>query len=111
MLEVATGKGIAQMHNQHRAVEFRKFLTAIDKAVPAELEVHLKYDNLATHKTETIRRWLIRHPRFHLHFPPTGSLCLNLIERWFAEITMKLIRRGVRRSVKHLKADSETVGA
>lgn len=89
--------------NDHRAVEFRKFLTAIDKAVPAELEVHLVCDNLATHKTETIRRWLARHPRFRLHFTPTGSSWLNLVERWFAEITMKLIRRGVHRSVKHLK--------
>lgn len=69
--------------------------------------MHLICDNLATHKTETIRRCLVRHPRFHLHFTPTGSSWLKLVERWFAEITMKLIRRGVHRSVKHLKTDIE----
>jgi transposase len=104
-LEVATGKVITKMGTQHRAVEFKAFLTEIDKQVPAELDVHVICDNLATHKTETIRRWLIRHPRFHLHFIPTGSSWLNLVERWFAEITMKLIRRGVHRSVADLTAD------
>jgi len=67
--------------------------------------VHLICDNLSTHKTEAIHRWLIRHPRFHLHFIPTGSSWLNLVERWFAEITMKLIRRGVHRTVADLQAD------
>jgi transposase len=104
-LEVATGQVITQMHNQHRTVEFRKFLTAIDKAVPADLDVHLVCDNLSTHKTETIHRWLVRHPRFHLHFTPTGSSWLNLVERWFAEITLKLLRRGVHQSVQALQHD------
>jgi transposase len=106
-LEVATGKVITKMSAQHRAAEFKAFLTAIDKQVPTGLDVHLICDNLATHKTEAIRRWLIRHPRFHLHFTPTGASWLNLVERGFAEITMKLIRRGVHRSVTDLKADIE----
>ena len=106
-LEVATGKVIAKMTAQHRAAEFTAFLTEIDKQVPAELDVHLICDNLATHKTEAIRRWLIRHPRFHLHFTPTGASWLNLVERWFGEITRKLIRRGTHRSVADLKTDIE----
>jgi transposase len=104
-LDVATGKVITQMRGQHRATEFKAFLAKIDKQVPAGYDVHLICDNLATHKTETIHRWLVRHPRFHLHFIPTGSSWLNLVERWFAEITMKLIRRGVHRSVGDLQAD------
>src|SRR3954453_19209704 len=106
-LEVATGKVITQMSQNHRAIEFKAFLTTIDKQVPAGYDVHLICDNLATHKTETIRRWLIRHPRVRLHFIPTGSSWLNLVERWFAEVTMKLIRRGVHRSVADLKNDIE----
>jgi transposase len=104
-LEVAgptAGRVITQLHPQHRAIEFRKFLVAIDKAVPAGYDVHLVVDNLSTHKTAAIHKWLLAHPRFHLHFTPTGSSWLNLVERWFAEITMKLIRRGVHRSVKDL---------
>jgi transposase len=104
-LDVATGKVITQMRDQHRAAEFKAFLIKIEKEVPAELDVHVICDNLATHKTEAIRRWLVRHPRFHLHFVPTGSSWLNLVERWFAEITLKLIRRGVHRSVTDLKND------
>jgi transposase len=106
-LDVATGKVITQMTAQHRAAEFKAFLAEIDKQVPAELDVHVICDNLSTHKTDAIRRWLVRHPRFHLHFIPTGSSWLNLVERWFAEITMKLIRRGVHRSVAALKDDIE----
>jgi len=104
-LEVATGKVITQLRRRHRAVEFRQFLATIDKTVPADLDVHLVCDNLATHKTDTIHRWLVRHPRFHLHFTPTGSSWLNLVERWFAEITLKLIRRGVHHSVHDLEQD------
>ncbi len=96
-LEVATGKVITQMHSRHRAIEFRKFLNTIDRQVPTGLDVHLICDNLSTHKTQAIKNWLVRHPRFHLHFTPTGASWLNLIERWFAEITTKLIRRGVHR--------------
>jgi transposase len=107
-LEIAgpsAGRVITQIHPRHRAVEFRKFLIAIDKQVPTDLDVHLICDNLSTHKAPTVHRWLLTHPRFHLHFTPTGSSWLNLVERWFAEITVKLIRRGVHRSVKDLARD------
>ena len=82
------------LHRRHRATEFRKFLVRIDKAVPAGLEVHLVCDNLATHKAPAIQAWLARHPRFRLHFTPTGASWLNLVERWFALITGQAIRRG-----------------
>src|SRR5207245_5397610 len=101
---IADGNVISALHRQHRAVEFRKFLVAIDKAVPAELDVHLICDNLATHKTPAIRDWLARHPRFHLHFTPTGSSWINLVERWFAALTEKQLRRGVHRSTRELEA-------
>ena len=84
------------MHARHRSLEFRKFLDRIDRAVPEGLEVHLILDNYGTHKTPRIHRWLARHPRFHLHFTPTGASWLNLVERWFAALTEKQIRRGVR---------------
>jgi transposase len=102
---IADGTVISAIHRQHRAVEFRKFLTAIDKAVPPELDVHLVCDNLATHKTPAIRDWLDRHPRFHLHFVPTGSSWINQVERWFAYLTDQLIRRGVHTSVRALERD------
>ena len=86
-------------------MEFRKFLTAIDKAVPAGLDVHLICDNLATHKTPAIRDWLARHPRFHVHFTPTGSSWINQVERWFGYLTDQKIRRGVHKSVQALEAD------
>lgn len=102
---IADGAVISQLHRRHRAVEFKKFLTAIDKAVPAELDVHLVADNYATHKTPEIQAWLARHPRFHLHFTPTGSSWLNQVERWFALLTDKLIRRGVHTSTQALEND------
>lgn len=102
---IADGTVISALHRRHRAVEFRKFLVAIDKAVPAELDVHLVCDNLATHKTATVRDWLARHPRFHLHFTPTGSSWLNQVERWFGLLTEQLIRRGVHKSVLDLERD------
>jgi transposase len=102
---IADGTVISELHRQHRAVEFRKFLVAIDKAVPAELDVHLVCDNLATHKTPAIRDWLTRHPRFHLHFTPTGSSWINQVERWFGLLTDQLIRRGVHKSVVALEND------
>ncbi len=104
-LDIASGKVIGGLHARHRAVEFKKFLDQLDREVPAELEVHLILDNYATHKTPTIKRWLVRHPRFVLHFIPKGSSWLNLVERWFAEITTKMLRRGVHRSVADLEAD------
>jgi transposase len=106
-LDLATGKVIGSMHARHRAIEFRKFLIAIDKAVPADLDVHLILDNYATHKTPAIRKWLVAHPRFVLHFTPTGASWINLVERWFAELTRRLLQRGVHRSVAELSADIE----
>ena len=102
---IADGTVISELHRQHRAVEFRKFLTAIDKAVPAGLAVHLVCDNLATHKTPAIRDWLARHPRFHLHFTPTGSSWINQVERWFGYLTDQMLRRGVHKSVQALEKD------
>src|SRR5215217_3075806 len=102
---ITDGTVISALHRQHRAVEFRKFLVAIDKAVPADLDVHLICDNLATHKPPAIRDWLARHPRFHLHFTPTGSSWINQVERWFGLLTDQLIRRGVHKSVVALEND------
>ncbi|OEJ62736.1 DDE endonuclease [Streptomyces agglomeratus] len=102
---IADGTVISELHRRHRAVEFKKFLTAIDKAVPAELDVHLVCDNYATHNTAEIRKWLARHPRFHVHFTPTGASWINQVERWFGLLTDKLIRRGVHTSVKALEDD------
>ena len=102
---IADGTVISELHRRHRAVEFRKFLVAIDKAVPADLDVHLVCDNQATHKTPAIRDWLARHPRFHLHFTPTGSSWINQVERWFGFLTDQLIRRGVHKSVVALEND------
>ncbi len=94
---------IGEMHQRHRAVEFRKFLQTIDQRVPRGLDLHLIIDNYATHKTPLIQRWLLRHPRFHLHFTPTGASWLNLVERWFAALTEKQLRRGVHRSTRELE--------
>jgi transposase len=104
-LDIASGKVIGGLHARHRALEFKKFLDRLDQEVPAELELHLILDNYATHKTPTIKRRLLRHPRFVLHFVPKGASWLNLVERWFAELTTKLLRRGVHRSVAELNAD------
>ncbi|MER5995766.1 IS630 family transposase [Streptomyces viridosporus] len=104
-LEVATGKVIGSLHRRHRAVEFKKFLARLDQEVPAGLEVHLILDNYVTHKTPAIRQWLLARPRFHLHFTPTSASWLNLVERWFAELTQKKLRRGVHRSVQALERD------
>ena len=102
---IADGTVISQLHRRHRAIEFKKFLVKIDKAVPADLDVHLVCDNYATHNTPEIKTWLARHPRFHVHFTPTGSSWMNQVERWFAMLTDKLIRRGVHTSVQALEAD------
>jgi transposase/transcriptional regulator with XRE-family HTH domain/DNA-binding CsgD family transcriptional regulator len=104
-LDVASGQVIGSLHRRHRSVEFRRFLTKLDKEVPEDLEVHLVCDNDATHKTDTIQRWLATHPRFHLHFVPTSSSWLNQVERWFAELTTKLLQRGVHTSVHALQVD------
>jgi transposase len=102
---IADGTVISSLHRRHRAAEFRKFLVRIDKAVPADLDVHLVCDNLATHKTAAIQDWLARHPRFHLHFTPTGSSWINQVERWFGYLTDQKIRRGAHKSVQALEAD------
>lgn len=102
-LNVATGTVIGEFHQRHRAVEFRKFLDTVEAAVPAALDVHLILDNYGTHKTPRIRRWLARHPRYHVHFTPTGASWINLVERWFAALTEKQLRRGVHRSTHELE--------
>ncbi|WP_443074638.1 IS630 family transposase [Streptomyces sp. NBC_01431] len=105
---VATGEVITALHRRHRALEFKKFLIRIDKTVPAHLAVHLIVDNYGTHKTPTIRAWLGRHPRFHLHFTPTYSSWLNQVERWFGFLTDQKIRRGTHHNVQTLEADIRT---
>jgi transposase len=102
-LDVASGKVISQLTPRHRAVEFKRFLARIDRAVPAQLELHVICDNSSTHKTPAIQRWLLAHPRVQLHFTPTYSSWLNLVERWFAELTTKWLRRGTHRSVAELE--------
>jgi transposase len=104
-LDISSGKVIGSLHARHRTVEFKKFLRQIDTTVPTELDIHLILDNYTTHKTKVVQRWLLAHPRFHLHFTPTGASWLNLIERWFAELTNKKLRRGAHRSVRELNAD------
>ncbi len=103
-LDVKSGRVAGTCHRRHRAVEFRKFLDPIDDTVPDDLEIHLILDNYATHKTPLIRRWLAKRPRFHLHFTPTGASWINLVERWFATLTEKQIRRGTHRSTRALEA-------
>ena len=107
-LDVASGNVIADLTPRHRAVEFQKFLNLIDKNVPEHLDVHVVLDNQSTHKTPSIQRWLLRHPRFTLHFTPTYSSWMNLVERWFAELTTKWIKRGTHRSVRELVASIRT---
>jgi transposase len=103
-LEIATGSVIGKCWPRHRAIEFRKFLNQIDRAVPAELTVRLVLDNYATHKTKEIRAWFLRHPRYHLHFTPTHSSWLNQVERWFALLSQRQIKRGSHYSVRELEA-------
>ena len=103
-LELKTNRVIGQLHRRHRSQEFRMFLDAIEANVPANLDVHIVMDNYGTHKTAMIRKWFAKRPRFHVHFTPTYASWINLVERWFAEITNKRIRRGIFRSVKELEA-------
>ena len=103
-LSTATGKLLGRCYQRHRSVEFKKFLQVIDKSVPKSLDVHLILDNYRTHKTALVHEWLLKHPRFHLHFTPTSASWLNLVERWFAELSSKQIKRGCHRSVKELEA-------
>jgi transposase len=103
--DLASGSVLAQPYRRHRSQEFLRFLKLIDKAVPKDLDLHLVLDNYATHKTPAVKDWLIRHPRFYLHFTPTGSSWLNLVERWFAELTNRKLRRSAHRSVTELETD------
>jgi transposase len=103
-LDARTGKIIGQNQQRHRSTEFRNFLDTIEKKAPEELDVHLILDNYGTHKTKLIRDWLAKRPRFHVHFTPTSASWLNLVERWFALLTERQLRRGVHRSTKELKA-------
>ena len=103
-LDARTGQVIGQCHRRHRALEFRKFLDAIESEVPAELDVHLIADNYATHKTALIRNWFARRPRFHIHSTPTSASWLNLVERRFGLLTEKQLRRGVHQSSAELEA-------
>jgi transposase len=107
-LDVASGHVISDMSPRHRAEEFRRFLNLIDKQVPAGFDVHVVLDNSSTHKTPMIQRWLVSHPRFTMHFTPTYSSWLNLVERWFAELTTKWIKRSAHRSVRDLTASIRT---
>ena len=107
-LEVATGKVIGECLPKHRHNEFLTFMKTIEKEVPAGLEVHLILDNYATHKHPNVTAWLAKHPRFHLHFTPTSSSWLNLVERWFRELADKALRRGAFHSVPDLIAAIET---
>ena len=107
-LNVASGQVITAMTARHRAEEFRKFLNLIDASVPEGLDVHVVLDNVSTHKTPAIQRWLVRHPRFTFHFTPTYSSWLNLVERWFAELTNKWLRRSTHHSVRDLVASIRT---
>lgn len=107
-LDTRTGKVIGQTQHRHRSEEFRKFLDTIEDNVPAELDIHMILDNYGTHKTALIRNWLAKRPRFHLHFTPTSASWLNLVERWFAALTDKQLRRGVHRSTKELETAIRT---
>ena len=102
-LDIATGEVIARCFPRHRAREFLKFLRTIEANVPADLDVHLVMDNYATHKTPAIRKWFARHPRWHIHFTPTSASWLNQVERFFALLTEKQLRRGIHRSTRELE--------
>ena len=104
-LDVATGQVYGSIHRRHRATEFKKFLTTLDKQIPADLDGHLICDNYATHKTPAITTWLAAHPRFHMHHTPTYASWLNQVERWFALLTDKKLRRGAHRSIQALETD------
>src|SRR5881409_1570490 len=103
-LNAKTSEMITQFHQRHRSAQFREFLDLIDAQVPRRLDVHIIMDNYSTHKTPLIRNWFAKRPRFHVHFTPTYASWLSLVERWFADLTMKQIRRGAFRSVPQLKA-------
>lgn len=102
-LDIATGEVIGELHRRHRSSEFLQFLRTIEANVPSELDVHLVMDNYGTHKTPSIKAWFARHPRFQVHFTPTSASWLNQVERWFATLTEKYLRRGTHRSTRQLE--------
>ena len=104
-LEIATGKVITDLRRSHKAADFIAFLDKLDSQVPAELELHVILDNLSTHKTPDVHKWLLRHPRVHFHFTPTYGSWMNLVERWFSALTTKKLQRSAHHSVKALAAD------
>jgi transposase len=104
-LDVATGRVIGKTFRRHRAEEFIKFLNKIERSVPDDLDVHMIMDNYATHKTPKVQRWLLRHPRFHVHFTPTSSSWLNLVESFFSIVERRVGKRGVHRSQQALEKD------
>jgi transposase/DNA-binding CsgD family transcriptional regulator len=104
-LDVASGFVIGKCYKRHRATEFLNFLKEIDSQVPEGLDIHIVMDNYATHKTPKIKAWLARRPHYHVHFTPTSASWINQVERWFAELTRKRLRRGIHTSVRQLEAD------
>ena len=104
-LDVATGTVITDIRKSHTSADFVAFLNKVNREVPAELDVHVILDNLATHKTPLVHRWLLRHRRFHFHFTPTYGSWMNLVERWFSALTTKKLKRSAHRNVKELAAD------
>jgi transposase len=104
-LDITSGQVIGRLHSRHRAIEFKQFLQTLDREVPATLDVHVVLDNNSTHKTPAIQKWLTAHPRFVLHFTPTSASWLNLVERWFGELTHRKLRRGTHRTVAELNSD------
>jgi transposase len=102
-LDVAIGAVLGQLHRRHRSDEFLKFLRTLDSNVPSDMDIHLVMDNYGTHKTPQVRAWFARHPRFHVHFTPTSASWLNQVERWFATLTQRQIRRGTHRSTRQLE--------
>jgi len=111
-LDVATGNVIGKCFRRHRTDEFLKFLNLVKKNVPQELDVHLVMDNYTTHKNERVKRWLLRNPRFHIHFIPTHSSWLNMVESWFSLLSNRKLKRGVHCSTQALERDiNEFIGA
>lgn len=102
-LDIATGDVIGELHRRHRSTEFLTFLRTIETSVPEDMDVHLVMDNYGTHKTPSVKNWFARHPRFHVHFTPTSASWINQVERWFATLTEKQIRRGTHRSTRELE--------
>lgn len=102
-LDVASGEIIGECHRRHRAVEFRRFLDRIDSEVPEDLDIHIVLDNYGTHKTQRIRDWFAKRPRYHLHFTPTSASWISQVERWFGLLTERQVRRGNHRSTAELE--------